>query len=265
MSYLYKGKVKDIHFVDDKTFRFRFSDRISAYDVQFRESIPKKGEVLCKLAEYWFNQLSVKHHFIERLNNTDILVHKMDMIPMECIVRGYYYGGLVGRIQNIELAAKLPFPLFDPTTKSGHDELVTKQQAIKLKLVTKEQHEWLSSTSIDIYNQMSEIVDKVGFILCDIKLEFGMLDGEIVLGDSIGLDECRLWPKDKYKVGQVQESYDKQILRDWLTDKGYKEKFDEDRAKGNPSVPPFLPDDLIETISNSYKIAYKQLTGYNLE
>ena len=271
MKFLTSGKVKDLYDVDVNSLLFQFSDRVSAYDVKFSQDIPKKGEVLCRFTEFWFNKLDVPNHFISRESNTKILVKKMKMIPMECIVRGYFYGSLIGRwkdgfIQLPEntdttLAAKLTKPLFDPTTKSEHDISVDKVKALEMNLVSEEQYHWLEKTSIDIYNQMATIANSAGFILADLKLEFGILDGEIVLGDSIGPDEYRLWPKDSFAVGKIQESYDKQILRDWLTTNGYQKQFENERNEGKEPTAPQIPSEIIETITERYVIAYEKLTG----
>ena len=271
MKFLTSGKVKDLYDVDVNSLLFQFSDRVSAYDVKFSQDIPKKGEVLCRFAEFWFNKLDVSNHFISRESNTKILVKKMKMIPMECIVRGYFYGSLIGRwkdgfIQLPEntdttLAAKLTKPLFDPTTKSEHDIPVDKVKALEMNLVSEEQYHWLEKTSIDIYTQMASIADDTGFILADLKLEFGILNGKIVLGDSIGPDEYRLWPKDSFAVGKIQESYDKQILRDWLTTNGYQKQFENERNEGKEPTAPQIPSEIIETITERYVIAYEKLTG----
>lgn len=274
MKFLTSGKVKDIYEVDDEHLLFRFSDRVSAFDVQFKEPIPKKGEVLCKFAEFWFKQLPISNHFVKRKSSTEIIVKKMTMIPLECVVRGYYYGSLVNRVDNKEiklpfdyvpkLAEKLPTPFFDPTTKAKHDMPVSMQQAIELNLVTHDEYNWLSTNSILIYNQMHQIAEKAGFILADLKLEFGKLNGEILLGDSIGPDEYRLWLKNDYKVGKRQEAYDKQILRDWLTKNGYKKKFDEARKLGKEPSPPTIPSEIIDKMTQRYVFAYERMTGQTL-
>jgi phosphoribosylaminoimidazole-succinocarboxamide synthase len=253
---------------------FKFSDRVSAYDVKFKENIPRKGEVLCKFAEFWFNELSVSNHFVKRQSDTEIVVKKMDMLPIECVVRGYFYGSLVsrwkkGEVQvpqgtNTALAAKLPEPIFDPTTKSKHDIPIDKTKAIEMKLVTEEQYNWLEKTSINIYKKMTEVADNAGFILADLKLEFGILNGEIILGDSIGPDEYRLWPKDSYAVGKIQEAYDKQLLRDWLTANGYQKQFDDARDVGEEPTAPKIPEEIIQKMTNRYVAAYEQLTGHSL-
>ena len=274
MNFLASGKVKDLYAVDEKTLLFKFSNRVSAYDVKFSQDIPKKGEVLCRFAEFWFNKLDVPNHFIQSKSGTEILVKKMKMIPMECVVRGYFYGSLIGRWKNgsmklpentdTTMAAKLIEPLFDPTTKSEHDIPVDKSKALEMNLVSEEQYNWLEKTSVDIYNQMASVANDAGFILADLKLEFGILDDKITLGDSIGPDEYRLWPKDSYTVGKIQESYDKQILRDWLTANGYQKQFDDERNDGNDPTAPQIPTEIIQTITERYVIAYEKLTGQTL-
>jgi phosphoribosylaminoimidazole-succinocarboxamide synthase len=260
--------------VDENSILFEFSDRVSAYDVKFSQDIPKKGKVLCRFAEFWFNKLDVPNHFISRESDTAILVKKMKMIPMECVVRGYFYGSLIGRWKNgsiqlpentdTTLAAKLTQPLFDPTTKSEHDIPVDKVKALEMNLVSEEQYNWLEKTSIEIYNQMATVANDAGFILADLKLEFGILDNKIILGDSIGPDEYRLWSKNSFVVGKIQESYDKQILRDWLTANGYQKQFEDERNKGKEPTAPQIPSKIIETITERYVIAYEKLTGNSL-
>lgn len=271
MKFVGSGKVKDVYDLENGELQFRFSDRVSAYDVKFHDPIPRKGEALCKFAEFWFGKLPVKNHYVRTVSKNEIVVKKMKMIPMECVVRGYFYGSLVSRWKDgqirllpetiTEMAAKLPRPIFDPTTKAEHDEPVTKDSAVERGLVTKQEYEWLESKSIEIYDLMSKIADSAGFILADLKLEFGKLDGEILLGDSIGPDEYRLWPKDAYAVGKVQESYDKQILRDWLTAHGYQRQFEDARKEGKEPVAPSIPADIIGKMSERYVFSYEKLTG----
>jgi len=274
MRFLTSGKVKDVFDLDDGNILFKFSNRVSAYDVKFKDEIPKKGEVLCKFAEFWFDRLDVKNHFVERKSDTEIIVKKMTMLPIECIVRGYFYGSMVSRCESGQislgddvekkLASKLPKPIFDPTTKSTHDIPINKDEAILKNLVTNDEFDWLSSQSIEIYQSMATIADKAGFILADLKLEFGKLDNEIILGDSIGPDEYRLWPKDQYQVGKIQEAYDKQLLRDWLTENGYQKQFDDSRANGNEPIAPSIPSDLILKMTERYVTAFERTTGKSL-
>ncbi len=274
MKFLTSGKVKDLYDYDDDTLLFKFSDRVSAFDVKFRENIPQKGEVLCKFAEFWFNELPAQNHFVKRYSNTEIIVKKMKMLPIECVVRGYFYGSLASRWKkgqvklpegtNTTLAAKLPEPIFDPTTKSKHDIPIDKTKAIEMKLVTEEQYNWLEKTSIDIYKKMTQVSDNAGFILADLKLEFGILNGEITLGDSIGPDEYRLWPKDSYSIGKIQEAYDKQLLRDWLTAEGYQKQFDDKRDVGEEPTPPEIPKEIIQKMTERYVAAFERTTGLSL-
>jgi len=108
---------------------------------------------------------------------------------------------------------------------------------------------------------MASIADNVGFILADLKLEFGLLDGKITLGDSIGPDEYRLWPKDSFEVGKIQEAYDKQLLRDWLTANGFQKQFDDARDDGQEPVAPQIPEEIISKMTNRYVTAYEKLSG----
>ena len=274
MKFLTSGKVKDVYEFEDKKLLFKFTNRVSAYDVKFKDEIPRKGEVLCKFAEYWFKKLDVANHFVERKSDTEIIVKKMDMLPIECVVRGYFYGSLVSRwkdgkisLENgvqTDLAAKLPTPIFDPTTKSTHDVPVSKEESVSQKLVTSDEYDWLSDKSIQIYETMARIADDSGFILADLKLEFGKLNNEIILADSIGPDEFRLWPKDEYKIDETQQAYDKQLLRDWLTENGYQKKFDDARSSGNEPIAPPIPIDLISKMTQRYVTAYQKLTGNTL-
>jgi phosphoribosylaminoimidazole-succinocarboxamide synthase len=270
-----RGKVKDIYELDNEELLFVFTDRVSAYDVVLPSTIPRKGEVLCKLAAYWFNYLKVPHHMVRVENANRMVVQKLKMIPVECVVRGYLYGSLYERLVKGEVnlpmkpinAAKLPEPYFDPTTKSDvKDEPVTVDQIVDEGWLDAEEITALKDRSLGIYNKMSERADKAGFILADLKLEFGFDDeSNIVLADSIGPDEFRLWPKETYSPGKNQESYDKQLIREWLSKIGYKKTLDDARRAGKPTPrPPDLPKDLIDETSKRYVIAYERLTGLKL-
>ena len=274
MKFLTFGKVKDIYELEDGNLLFKFSNRVSAYDVKFKDEIPRKGEVLCKFAEYWFKKLDVSNHFVERRSDTEIVVKKIHMLPIECIVRGYFYGSLFSRWENgkisldkdtpTDLAAQLPKPIFDPTTKSTHDIPLDKEQAISQELVTSREYDWLSEESIKIYQKMVTIADNAGFILADLKLEFGKLNDEIILADSIGPDEFRLWPKNTYKIGKTQEAFDKQLLRDWLTENGYEKKFEDARSRGEEPIAPSIPSDLISKMTQRYVSAFERMTEKSL-
>jgi phosphoribosylaminoimidazole-succinocarboxamide synthase len=270
-----RGKVKDIYELNSEELLFVFTDRVSAYDIVLPSNIPQKGEVLCKLAAYWFNYLKIPHHMVRVEDANRMVVRRLKMIPVECVVRGYLYGSLYERLVKGEVnlpvkpinAAKLPEPYFDPTTKSDvKDEPVTVDQIVDEGWLDPEEITALKDRSVSIYKKMSERADKAGFILADLKLEFGFDDeSNIVLADSIGPDEFRLWPKENYSPGKNQESYDKQLIRDWLSKVGYKKTLDEARRAGLPTPrPPDLPKDLIDETSKRYVIAYERLTGLKL-
>ena len=270
-----RGKVKDIYELDSDKLLFFFTDRVSAYDIVLPSTIPRKGEVLCKLAAYWFNYLKVPHHMVRVENPNRMVVRKLKMIPVECVVRGYLYGSLYERLVKGDVnlpvkpinATKLPEPYFDPTTKSDvKDEPVTIDQIVDEGWLDTEEITALKVSSLNIYKKMSERADNAGFILADLKLEFGFdEEGNIVLADSIGPDEFRLWPKENYSLGKNQESYDKQLIRDWLSKVGYKKTLDEARKAGQPTPrPPDLPKDLIDETSKRYAVAYERLTGLKL-
>jgi phosphoribosylaminoimidazole-succinocarboxamide synthase len=270
-----RGKVKDIYELDNEKLLFVFTDRVSAYDVVLPSTIPRKGEVLCKLAAYWFDYLKVPHHMVRVENPNQMVVRRLKMIPVECVVRGYLYGSLYDRFVKGEVnlpvkpvnAAKLPEPYFDPTTKSDvKDEPVTIDQIVDEGWLDIEEITALKDSSISIYKKMSDRADNAGFILADLKIEFGFDDeSNIVLADSIGPDEFRLWPKENYSPGKNQESYDKQLIRDWLSKAGYKKTLDEARKAGKSTPrPPDLPKDLIDETSKRYLVAYERLTGLKL-
>src|SRR5881398_23228 len=187
-----RGKVKDIYELDSEQLLFVFTDRVSAYDIVLPSTIPRKGEVLCKLAAYWFNYLKVPHHMVRVENPNRMVVRKLKMIPVECVVRGYLYGSLYDRLLKGEvklpiepvMAQKLPQPTFDPTTKSDvKDEPITMEQILDEGWLSTDQLEELRAKSLSIYRTMSERAENAGFILADLKLEFGFdQDENIILG-----------------------------------------------------------------------------------
>ncbi len=270
-----RGKVKDVYELNEDQLLFVFTDRVSAYDVVLPSVIPRKGEVLCKLAAFWFDNLKTPHHMLRVVDKQRMVVKKLKMIPVECVVRGYLYGSLYERFLKGEVslpvervqAAKLPEPIFDPTTKSDvKDEPITTAQIVDEGWLDEEQIDALRDKSLEIYKTMTQRAQRAGFILADLKLEFGFDEEEnILLADSIGPDEFRLWPKTDYAPGKTQESYDKQPIRDWLSKVGYKKTLDAARKAGRPTPrPPDLPADLIAETSRRYIIAYERLTGLKL-
>ncbi len=270
-----RGKVKDVYELDEDQLLFVFTDRVSAYDTVLPSTIPRKGEVLCKLAAYWFDYLKTPNHMVRLMDKERMVVRKLKMIPVECVVRGYLYGSLYERLVRGEihlpvdkvLAVELPEPIFDPTTKSDvKDEPITQQQILDEGWLDQEQVEALREKSLEIYKTMTQRAEKAGFILADLKLEFGFDEEEnILLADSIGPDEFRIWPKMDYAPGKTQESYDKQPIRDWLSRVGYKKSLDEARKTDLPTPrPPDLPAELIAETSKRYIVAYERLTELKL-
>jgi len=271
MKLIKKGKVKDIYDFDDNKLLFEFSDRISCFDVILKDKIPSKGEVLCRMGNFWFKTLGFPNHMIEIRRPNKMIVKRCEVIPIECVVRGYLYGSLYERVKNGEvkvscepiLAAKLPELFFDPTTKfEEKDRPITKGEILANGWLTEKEFEWLRQKSFDLYRKMSDIADKAGFILADVKFEFGRDDDKIILVDSIGPDEFRLWSKDSYSPDKIQESFDKQLVRDWLTEVGFKSALDEAR-KSESELPkiPKLPKYLIDEARNRYIHVFEKITG----
>jgi phosphoribosylaminoimidazole-succinocarboxamide synthase len=277
MRLLRKGKVKDIYELDDGNVLFHFSDRVSAFDVKMATPIHRKGEVLCKFGKFWFENLGTNHHMLSVDGKDKMTVRRLAMLPVECVVRGYFYGSFADRYKNFigkslpddfkpVLAAKLPSPVFDPTTKSEeHDVPISREDAVKSNLLSEAEYDYLQKLSISLYEKMSEIVGRAGFIIADVKFEFGRDDtGKIVLGDSLGPDEYRLWLKKDYVPGRSQESYDKQLLRDWLVRVGFKERVDKLAMEGKKPPSPEIDPKVAAELSSRYILAYERITGLKL-
>ena len=275
MRLVRKGKVKDIYELDNGDILFHFSDRVSAFDVKMATPISRKGEVLCRFGEFWFDTLKTPHHMVNVIEKDKMQVRRLEMVPVECVVRGYFYGSLVDRYKGRKdlpadfkpvLASRLPRPIFDPTTKSEeHDVPIGREEAIASGPLSAKDYDYLEKTSIALYEQMSSIVDRAGFIIADVKFEFGKdKNGKIVLGDSLGPDEYRLWLKDDYVPGKIQESYDKQLLRDWLIKTGFKEKVDRLAKEGNKPESPAVAPEVASELSRRYILAYERISGRRL-
>jgi phosphoribosylaminoimidazole-succinocarboxamide synthase len=164
------------------------------------------------------------------------------------------------------LAAKLPRPIFDPTTKSEeHDVPISRQDVVSSGILSGKDYDYLKKTSISLYERMSKIVEQAGFIIADVKFEFGRDErGNIVLGDSLGPDEYRLWLRNDYQPGKVQESYDKQLLRDWLVKIGFKEKVDRLAKEGKKPESPEVAPEVAKELSRRYVLAYERISGRKL-
>jgi phosphoribosylaminoimidazole-succinocarboxamide synthase len=276
MRLLREGKVKNIFELESGNLLMVFSDRVSAFDIKFDQRIPNKGKVLCRFADHWFNKLNVPNHFIGMRQNNAMEVRKLSMIPYEFIVRGYYYGSMLERYasdtdfkslfgSNLSLmkGAKLPRPIFEITTKSEeHDVPVEREKIIDSGILGRGTLKRIEDRSFAIYDTMFSIAKQSGFIIADVKLEFG-IDGqsELTLADSIGPDESRIWLEKDYQPGQTQGSYDKQLLRDWLIEIGFKKEMSRLATKGEIPKAPKIPDRIISQMSDRYIYVYEKITG----
>lgn len=284
MKLINRGKVKDVYETDRNTLVFAFSDRISAYDVVLNDSIPFKGKILCDFAVYWFDKLDIQNHFIKRISANMIEVKKLNIIPLEFVVRQYLYGSLYKRYiknetknthysqyfenKNLKLASRLPELIFDPTTKSTlHDEPITLISIVEKNILSQSELDGLEDESLNLFRKISSTVSDAGFLLSDIKFEYGrdLNNNVIYLADSIGPDEFRIWDKDDYEVGKSQKSYDKQLLRDWLSDAGFLKDIEESRIKHANIKIPTLPLDLISKLTQTYINVYERITGLTFE
>jgi phosphoribosylaminoimidazole-succinocarboxamide synthase len=278
-----RGKVRDIYDLGDKLLIVA-SDRISAFDVVLPEGIPGKGKVLNLISRYWFDRTKdiVPNHLISTdvddypeefrkyrnvLEGRSMLVKKTSPLPVECIVRGYITGSGWKEYQKSQSvcgiplpaglveSSKLETPIFTPSTKAeegAHDENITFERASEL--VGRELAERVRDVSIALYSRARDIAEKKGIIIADTKFEFGIDEGtgELVLIDeAVTPDSSRFWPRDEYRPGGPQKSFDKQFVRDYL------ESLDWDKKPPAPSLPP----DVVRKTSEKYKEALERLTG----
>lgn len=278
LTHLASGKVREIYEIDERRLLFVATDRISAYDVILPDEIPDKGRVLTGLSLHWFDLLETPHHLLTTdlagiglsaadetaLDGRAMIVRRADVIPMECVVRGYLYGSswreykagggpttehLPGGLKQGE---KLAEPIFTPATKAveGHDENLTEAGA--RQLVGPELYERLRTVSIDIYQRAAEDAATKGVLLADTKFEFGWSEGELLLIDEVLTpDSSRYWPADEYEPGRVMPSFDKQYVRDWLDSTGWDH---------TPPAPP-MPGDVMTGTRARYVEAFELITG----
>ena len=279
-----KGKVRDIYDVGEY-YLIVSTDRLSAFDVIMLQGIPYKGIVLTKISEFWFyfSKGIIDNHLVstsvddfpseckkyrEDLEGRTMMVKKADVIPIECIVRGYISGSgwndykATGKISGISLPAglseseKLPEPVFTPSTKAEigtHDENISVEEAYKI--AGKENVDKIQNATLKIYKTAAEYALQKGIIIADTKMEFGIRNDKIILIDELLTpDSSRFWPVDKYTKGKAQESYDKQIVRDYLLSIKFSKK---------PPAP-ILPDEIITKTSEKYLDVLYKLTGSKL-
>ena len=279
-----RGKVRNVYDLGDSLLMV-VTDRISAFDVVFDELIPNKGKVLNSIAAFWFDYMKdvIANHVIstdpadypmglsayaDKLKGRSMWVRKVEMLPVECIVRGYLEGSALkeykstGRIGGIRMPEgmrqcdKLPAPMFTPSTKAdeGHDINITYKELVDL--IGKRDAEQLSDASLALYDKASALALSKGIILADTKFEFGKIGGRLVIADEIFTpDSTRFWDLSEYEPGRAQKSFDKQYLREWL------ETLDWDKTYPAPH----LPGDVIAKTAAKYIEAYRLLTGKELE
>ncbi len=280
LPHVYSGKVRDISDAGEGRLLFVASDRISAFDVVMAEPVPDKGRVLTAITAFWLSKTTdlVANHLvsvdvgefpggasaIDDLAGRAMLVRKADMLPIECIVRGYLSGSAwkeykaTGTMHGqplpsgLEESAQLPEPVFTPSTKAdtGHDENISFEAACDL--VGKEVADRARETSLDVYRRGAEWAAERGIIIADTKFELGWIDGELALCDEVLTpDSSRFWDMATWKPGTTPPSFDKQPVRDWLEATGW--------DKTPP--PPHLPNDVIAASRERYVTAYERLTG----
>ncbi len=268
---LFSGKVRDIYEVSKDKWLIVTTDRLSAFDVVFNEGIPEKGLILNSISNKWFSKISfIPNHLLstevnngfpflknyEGLPERSVLVKKVNRLPVECVVRGYLFGSVYEEYRQkgtaggnslpkgLELAQKLPQPIFTPSTKAetGHDENINYQELCKI--VEKKTADQIIENSIKIYKEAAGIMGKEGVILADTKFEFGLDEnGSLILVDEVLTpDSSRYWDKKSYKTGESPKSYDKQFVRDYLNTLNWDKK---------PPAPP-LPGDIIRKTKEKY-------------
>ncbi len=280
-----RGKVRDIYDLGDSLLIVA-TDRISAFDVVMPTPIPDKGKILTQLSAFWLRFLSdtVEHHLIDtrvaafpdvcrpytdQLAGRTMWVKKARVLPVECIVRGYLVGSgwkdylKTGAVCGIPLppglqeAQQLPEPLFTPSTKAEkgeHDENISMEQMEER--TGREAAQRVRELSLAIYGKAAAYARERGIILADTKFEFGVLDGRILLVDeALTPDSSRFWPADRYRVGCSPESFDKQYLRDYLIQSGWK----------TSDPPPVLPPEVVSNTRDRYLEALERLSGRTLE
>src|SRR5580658_7685978 len=272
MELLHSGKIREVY-ADGSDILLVASDKVSVYDVVLPTPIPDKGKILTQLSLWWFDQLSdiVPNHVISATDvpaewaGRAIRCQRLDMVPVECIARGYLSGlGLVsynesGAVCGVPLpaglveASKLPEPVFTPTTKAaaGHDEPMTYDEVVDL--TGGQTAAELRRITLEVYQRGADLAAQRGIIVADTKLEFGRAkDGTLVLADEVLTpDSSRFWPASSYQPGRPQYSFDKQYLRDWSTSIGW------DRTAPGPEI----PGDVLAVLTARYTGLYERITA----
>ena len=280
-----RGKVRDIYDVGDKLLIVA-TDRISAFDVIMANGIPYKGIVLTQISRFWFDFLSadIEHHLISddvnsfpepfceygaQLAGRSMLVKKVEVLPIECVVRGYLAGSGWKEYQEsqsvcgqklpggLRQCQRLPELIFTPATKAElgqHDENISFERCVEV--VGREVADYIRDKSMGIFRKAGDYAESKGIILADTKFEWGVVDDKIILIDEVLTpDSSRFWPADKYQAGRDQDSFDKQFVRNYL------ESINFDKSGSGVE----LPEDIATKTSGKYIEAYEQLTGRKFE
>lgn len=277
ITFLRSGKVRDIYDLGDSLLLIA-SDRVSAFDVVLPNGIPGKGKILTQISIFWFRQMEdiIKNHLIatnvddyppqchkyrEQLEGRSMLVRKAEQLPVECIVRGYLSGSgwkeyqKTGSVCGIKLpdglkeSSRLESPIFTPSTKAeqGHDVNISFEETARI--VGNEMAAKLRDVSLRIYSKAREMAEKKGIIIADTKFEFGTYDNDLILIDEILTpDSSRFWSARNYEAGKGQDSYDKQIIRDYLL------TLDWDQTYPGPELPEYIAEKAMERYQEIYKI-----------
>ncbi|MFC8451989.1 phosphoribosylaminoimidazolesuccinocarboxamide synthase [Kitasatospora sp. NPDC057223] len=280
LIHLHTGKVRDLYRAANGELVMVASDRTSAHDWVLPNEIPDKGRILTQLSLWWFERIAdiVPNHVISTelpagapadWAGRTLICRSLEMAPVECVARGYLTGSGLTEYDNdrtvcgialpdgLEDGSELPAPIYTPALKAevgDHDENVPYEETARR--IGAELAAQLRRTTLDVYSRARDIARERGLILADTKFEFGLADGELVIGDEVLTpDSSRYWPADQWQPGRTQPSFDKQIIRDWLTSpaSGW------DRHSELP--PPALPDEIVELTRAKYIEAYERLTG----
>jgi len=280
-----RGKVRDVYAVDEKHLLIVATDRISAFDSVLPTPIPRKGEVLTALSQYWFEKLShiVPNHLLttnvdemppnvskesDELRGRSMFVRRTDVFPIECVVRGYLSGSgwkdylRTGEVcghrlpSGLRESEQLGEPIFTPATKAetGHDENISEETMTSI--IGAGNTKFLRDVSLRLYQEASDYARRHGIIIADTKFEFGRdSEGQVILIDeALTPDSSRFWPAEDYAVGRSQSSFDKQYVRDYLEQLGW------DKQPPAPSLPP----EIAQATSERYLEAYRVLVGREL-
>jgi phosphoribosylaminoimidazole-succinocarboxamide synthase len=271
----YSGKVRDLYDAPDGSIVMVASDRMSAFDVVMREPVPDKGRVLTAMSAFWFDRLrDIAPSHVVALSYDGapddwagrmMVVRRAEMLPIECIVRGYLAGSAWKQYQRdgtmhgvrlpsgLQESERLDAPVFTPSTKAAsgtHDENISFDEAVAL--IGADLAERARAISLAVYAAGAARADASGIIVADMKLELGIIDGELVLADEVLTpDSSRFWPADEWKPGITPPAFDKQPLRDWLEALGWDKR----------PPPPALPPEVVEATRARYVEAYERITG----